>query len=278
MPRNSVLAGGPASQLGLSRCGPLEPGRVDEETPASFSLVFPLTGVFRVEVRGGPVSATPAKVLLFGSGHSQLISHPAGGHDTSAFITLGIATVGPFLDDQGRPPASAAATRPEGDLALRSMLARARLGHLSPLEIESFASETLHLLAGPSGVGEISPDRRRLVHDAEEYLSTHYRSDCDLPTIARAVGSSPHHLSRVFKRATGESLSRRRMRLRLNEAVRKIEEGADDLSRVAVDCGFYDHSHLANSFRTHFGMSPTEMRGRLTRPTRATAPGGTGRP
>jgi AraC-like DNA-binding protein len=265
MPQNSILAGGEAARLGVSSCGPLEPGRVDEETEVSFSLVFPLSGVFRVDDGTDRLSATPAKVLFFSRGRSLLISHPVGGHDMSLFISVSSELAGPFLDDRGSARRAAAATRAETDLELRSMMSAARFGQLTPLDIESFAVETFHLLANTNGPERVAPGQQRLVDETEEYLCAHLRSDCDLPTIARAVGASPHHLSRMFKMITGESLSRRRMRLRLNEAMRQIDEGADDLSRVAVDSGFYDHSHLSNSFRAHLGLSPTATRSRLSR-------------
>jgi AraC-like DNA-binding protein len=265
MPQNSVLMKSESAQLGVSACGSLEPGRVDEETEMSFSLVFPLSGVFRVDDGTERVSATPAKVLFFTQGRSHLISHPSGGHDSSVYISVAPSLAGPFLDGRGTVPRRAAATRSKLDLGLWAILGEARFGSLSPLDIEAFAVETLHLLVDTDAPERVGRSQRRLVDETEEYLSTHFRSDCDLTTIARAVGASPHHLSRVFKKVTGESLSRRRMRLRLNEAMRHIDEGADDLSRVAVDTGFYDHPHLTNSFRAHFGVSPTAVRSRLTR-------------
>lgn len=230
----------------------------------SHNLVFPLRGLFRVDDGTERVSATPAKVLFFRRGGSHLISHPVGGHDASAYVSLGCSLVGPFLDIRGIITRPAAPTRPKLDLALRSILSEAQFGRLSPLDLEIFAVQSLHVLAGMSASERIARSQRRLVDETEEYLWAHFRSDCDLVTIAWSVGASPHHLSRVFKRITGESLSRRRMRLRLNEALRHIAEGATDLSRVAVDSGFYDHSHLTNSFKTHFGVSPTTLRSRLT--------------
>lgn len=96
--------------------------------------------------------------------------------------------------------------------------------------------------------------------DTEEYLSVHFRDHCNLSTLARQVGSSSNHLSRMFKQVTGESLSRRRMRLRLAGALSEILDGADDLARVAVESGFYDHSYMTNSFRSHFGITPKEAK------------------
>jgi transcriptional regulator GlxA family with amidase domain len=37
------------------------------------------------------------------------------------------------------------------------------------------------------------------------------------------------------------------------------------VSRVAVECGFFDNAHLTRSFRRALGVSPSEYRSHLTR-------------
>jgi AraC-like DNA-binding protein len=79
-------------------------------------------------------------------------------------------------------------------------------------------------------------------------------------TVAAAVGASPFHLSRVFKRATGQSLTEYRTALRVRFAIDQIADGADDLSRLAVEAGFYDHAHMTNTFRRRLGSPPSVLR------------------
>jgi AraC family transcriptional regulator len=55
------------------------------------------------------------------------------------------------------------------------------------------------------------------------------------------------------------TLQRHLNRLRLREALSRVADG-EDLTRVALAAGFYDHSHFANAFRREFGVSPSEMR------------------
>ncbi len=165
----------------------------------------------------------------------------------------------PYLDRSGRFRVEAGPTTPHLDYWLRSLIATAKVGRLDALEAEEFTVKALADLMKDKG----SPptlSRCDTVFDAGEYLSVHFRDNCDLSTIARQVGSSSHHLSRTFKQITGETLSRRRMRLRLAAVLSEILDGADDLSRVAVQSGFYDHSHMTNSFRSHFGVTPKEAR------------------
>lgn len=262
MPQDSHLLSTGQVSLGLSTCGAIPPGQTDEETETHFTLVFPLTGVFTVNTEGTRTSATPAKAVLFSKGQARQIQHPDGGHDRSAYISMKSEFGEPYLDRSGRFRVEAGPTTTHLDYWLRSLVATAKVGRLDALEAEEFTVKALADLMHKSS--RPSRSRSDTVLDAEEYLSVHFRDHCDLPTIARQVGSSSHHLSRVFKQVTGETLSRRRMRLRLAAVLSEILDGADDLSRVAVQSGFYDHSHMTNSFRSHFGVAPKEARLKVT--------------
>ena len=59
---------------------------------------------------------------------------------------------------------------------------------------------------------------------------------------------------------TALTLPRYANRLRLREALARLADGEGDLTRVALACGFYDHSHFANAFRREFGLSPSAVR------------------
>lgn len=224
-----------------------------------FTLALPLAGTFEVDVEGVVTAATPAKAVLFSVGQVRQVHHPYGGHDESAYISMSSGFAEPFLDTRGRFRALAHSTSPDLDYRLRHLVAAARSGHVGPLEVEEFTVDVMNRLMGGHRVGAVGT-RRDVVVAAEEYLSVHFREPCSLATIAQQVGYSSHHLSRSFKQITGESLSRRRMRIRLAHAVSEILSGAEDLAMVAVETGFYDHSHMTNSFRSHLGMSPTEIR------------------
>jgi AraC-like DNA-binding protein len=71
---------------------------------------------------------------------------------------------------------------------------------------------------------------------------------------------SPYHLSRIFRRSTGSSLHAYQTSLRLREGLRRLSDGEQDLTALALDLGFSDHSHFTNSFRRHFGSAPSKFR------------------
>jgi len=77
--------------------------------------------------------------------------------------------------------------------------------------------------------------------------------------VARDAGLSQRRFIQIFAREVGMSPKLfcrvRRFRQAL-ETVRKT--AAPDWGRVAVDCGYYDQSHLIHDFRFFSNLSPTE--------------------
>jgi transcriptional regulator GlxA family with amidase domain len=84
-----------------------------------------------------------------------------------------------------------------------------------------------------------------------------------LAELAGRVALSPHHLSRVFKAETGETISRYRNRLRVRLALERLADGERCLARLAADLGFVDQAHLARVVRSEVGASPSELRRRF---------------
>ena len=99
---------------------------------------------------------------------------------------------------------------------------------------------------------------------AAELLSRTFRRNESLERIARAVGTSPFHLARTFKRAMGMTLHQHRLALRLHASLELLRDTRDDISRIAIDLGFADHSHFTMSFRRRFGVTPSAYRRRAT--------------
>ena len=83
-----------------------------------------------------------------------------------------------------------------------------------------------------------------------------------LGDVAEALGCSPYHLSRIFHRESGLPMRRYLDRCRLRTALERLAEGEKDLTGLALDLGYADHSHFSNAFRREFGMSPSLFRRR----------------
>lgn len=261
MPEMMSLLETDTIHLGLSQCEAVDPSLGDEETEPDFTIVFPVKGVFVHHVQDRRTVATPAVALLLNRDQPHQIRHPAGGHDQSIFISVSTDLVDPFLDATGSAfPTTTATTSPSVFATVRNLARLAANGHLTHLEAEEFTVNLLDHLTPRTGTDEPATRHRELIADVEEYLSLHYRSKTDLPTLARHVGASPHHLSRLFRRITGVTLSTRRTQLRLRFALDQLLDGATDISTVAVEAGFYDHAHLTSTMRTHLDTTPSRIR------------------
>jgi AraC family transcriptional regulator len=102
----------------------------------------------------------------------------------------------------------------------------------------------------------------RVLNRTRALLALLFREPLGLTEIAKAVGSSTFHLSRLFRRATGVTLHGWRHRLRLHAALEAIArpESGHDLTGIALDLGFSSHSHFTSAFHTAFGKTQSAIR------------------
>jgi AraC family transcriptional regulator len=85
----------------------------------------------------------------------------------------------------------------------------------------------------------------------------------DLATLARRLHTSAFHLARTFRAETGTSIHRHLVELRLRLALERLAGGERDLSALAHELGFADHSHLTRACRRHLGSAPSVLRSAL---------------
>lgn len=104
--------------------------------------------------------------------------------------------------------------------------------------------------------------QQELARAAAVLIDRTFTHNWPLSRIAREVGCSPFHLARSFKRTTGMSLHQRRLLLRLHASLEMLRERTRDISTIALDLGFADHSHFTAAFRRRFGATPAAWRAR----------------
>jgi AraC-like DNA-binding protein len=78
--------------------------------------------------------------------------------------------------------------------------------------------------------------------------------------LARGAGLSESRFLHLFRDELGTSLRRYRLWVRLVHAGRAIAAG-ENLTTAAVESGFASPSHLADRFKTTFGLSATQLLG-----------------
>jgi len=83
-------------------------------------------------------------------------------------------------------------------------------------------------------------------------------SDFNVDTMTKEVGISRAQLHRKMKEMTGLPVSEFIRNIRLEQAVRLLEEQKINVTQVAYAVGFSNLAHFSTVFRKQFGISPTE--------------------
>jgi len=96
------------------------------------------------------------------------------------------------------------------------------------------------------------------VHHARERLDRDYADTLTISQLARSVGMSMFHFSRVFTELTGLPPHRYRVRARLTAARRMLREGAS-VTETCYACGFNNLSHFSRSFLRWYGVAPSRL-------------------
>lgn len=242
------------------RCdpGPLPISAVEVED--AFGVSYPRTGVYVHRTPEGNVVVDPTVAVFRNRGDEHCTTHPTVDGDRNTDLQFPVEVVAPLLDLRDRfrvgaiPISEAIAARH------RRLLGTIKNGGYSTLEIEEEALALVGSTHRMAPFPEVASHHRSIVDDAREYLAWRFRDNLDLIDVARAVGVSPFHLSRMFKRATGRSLTDYRTALRIRFVVDQLTDGEDDLGRIAVEAGFYDHAHMSNTLRRHLGTAPSKIR------------------
>lgn len=245
--------------LGVSSCAVDGPRAATSAVESSFTVIFPQSGLFVRTVANEATVASPAVALLVNPAEEAAIAHPCGGGDRSVFLSVSESRAGPHVDDSGFP-ASWAHTSAVLDLLVRTAAIKARRGELTALDVDEMFVAVCQWSAERHEV--ITPQQERALALAEEFLATGDGRDADLVAIGRHVGYSPHHLSRLYRKARGTTLGSYRSRVRLRAAIAQLLEGDDDIAAVAAACGFFDHSHLSRQMKRSLGMTPRQVRAR----------------
>jgi AraC-like DNA-binding protein len=243
-------------------------GEADQPT-TRHALVFVRRGCFIRSVDGAESLLDPTLAYCMSPGEDERFDHPSTSGDDCTAIALDPALAASLWGGDEMFPRDPLPVPPRLDLAHRLLLAAGPNAsdpdHLVERAIR-LVGATLEQ-ADPRRVAAGRPAtthaRRLLVEGARELLAA--GPACPLPTLARALSVSPHHLSRIFRAETGHTVSRHRMRLRMRAALERLAGGEDDLARLAADVGFADQSHLCRVFRAEAGRPPSALREALGR-------------
>jgi len=93
-----------------------------------------------------------------------------------------------------------------------------------------------------------------------EYVRDNYMNSIEIKTLAALVHFSVSQFERRFRKVFQISPLKHIMNVRIRAASLRLTSTNDTISAIALDCGFYDHSHFTRNFRKIMGTSPKDYR------------------
>lgn len=265
-------------------CRTTEGAPSPEEQSYTNTIVLMRHGAFCKHFGRRQITADVNQAVFFGKGSTYRVSHPSDCGDRGTVFTPSprvlndiVRELDPSVDDHPEQPFRFVTGLCSSDIFKRhrELVMRLETSDASDLEplwadvtslqliadvLETAFATTRHTRTHRrEGTDRDHADR---VETAKAYLASHVSDRVTLNEIARAANSSPFHLARIFHSQAGVSLHRYLTVLRLRLARERLEEGAQDLTNLALDHGFSSHSHFTDAFRKEFGCAPSEIRRR----------------
>lgn len=127
------------------------------------------------------------------------------------------------------------------------------------------AQELVMYLKRPGGQAQFSRQLQAQQRDdkfgaLELWMLDNFDGDLSVERLARQMGMSVRHFSRCFREQFRTTPAAYVARLRVEQARRRLDEGASSLKGIARQCGFGDEQALRRAFRQQFGVLPQAYR------------------
>lgn len=103
-----------------------------------------------------------------------------------------------------------------------------------------------------------SIDYKKRVCKAMNFISQNINRDLSIDEIAKSASFSTFHFHRIFRAAVGETVAGFTRRLRLELAANKLLKQTNDITQIAIECGFSSSQNFSKAFKKHFGITPSE--------------------
>ncbi len=213
--------------------------------------------------RGGLILLNP------GEAHTGETAVGAPGFSYRALYPT-VEHLTPLMAELGRPgelPSFPAVRVDDSALAAELRQLHSEIaGDDAPIAREARWLNVLVTLIMRYGAERLTPPRAgaepRAVAQARAYLAAHAAEPLTLAQVAAAVGLSPFHLLRVFRRAVGAPPHVYLESLRIKRAQQLLAAGTP-LAEVAYAVGYSSQSHFTTRFRRIIGVTPGRYRAAL---------------
>ena len=134
------------------------------------------------------------------------------------------------------------------------------------LQVLSLYYELLHMLVTKYRKFNVHEDilknskQLKKLSNITRYMKDHYAESLTLESMAEQFNYSPSYLSRMFQKHAGINFKDYLLGIRLEHAVRELEETNGQIVEIALGNGFPNSKAFSNAFRDKYGVLPSEYR------------------
>ncbi len=263
----TVLGEAPGVRVVDHDCRKPAGARGSYEYGVDYGLVLIRRGGYWREVNGRGAYLGPTDAFFERPFVEQRIAHHRPNGDRCTSLWLSERAVYALAGD-ALVPDEPIMTTPAIDLRHRELVVALRRG-IDSFEVDERLGQLVGALAERAVPGRFTARRsttranhRRIVQQAREAIVAD-PAGADFGDLARTLGHTRFHVSRVFSQVTGMTLSQFRNRVRLAIAFDRLADGYESFALLSADLGFVDQSHLSRVVRTYTGERLSELRQRL---------------
>ena len=98
------------------------------------------------------------------------------------------------------------------------------------------------------------------IEDALRYVAQNYSLAFTLEDVAAEINLSPTYLSKKFKKVTGLTFKEYVNYIRIRQACQMLITTDDNITKIAINCGFNSSNYFKDCFRRIIGVSPRSFR------------------
>ncbi|MDQ6787353.1 MAG: AraC family transcriptional regulator [Acidobacteriota bacterium] len=225
---------------------------------ASFSFV--LSGNYLENFRRRDFSRQPSTVIFHPPHESHSVDY---GNKTVRILSVQIGFEKlAYIREQSIGFDSSTSCRTDATTWLGNRIYQEfrRADGVSALAIEGLV---LEILAEASRIHSTAANEKIIpnwLKEAKDFLHDNFAESFVLEDVAKISGVHPVHLSRAFRRKFDCTIGEYIRRLRGEFALRQIRATDATLGEIAHAAGFSDQSHFNKTFKTLYGLTPSEYR------------------
>lgn len=124
--------------------------------------------------------------------------------------------------------------------------------------IMDIVNKNIDLLEKSFGSDPVSSHRE--IEMVKDYIHGHFGEEISAQQLADMVYLAPSYLSSLFKKETGQNLSKYIKQYRMEKARQMLEETNMKIVCISEKVGYPNVSYFCQSFREYCGVSPQKFR------------------